>query len=85
MEERIEMSKREIERLKVLEWIKEGAISQRQGAVVLGLTMRQVRRLMRRYEREGVAGVVSRRCGRPSNRRVGQAGRKAVVAFVRSR
>jgi len=41
-------------------------ISQRQAAVVLGLSDRQVRRLKRRYECEGAAGLVSR--GRPSNR-----------------
>lgn len=84
MEKRIEMSGREIERLTVLERIKEGVVSQRQGAAVLGLTDRQVRRLMRRYEREGAAGLISRRRGKPSNRRIAEAVKEAILARVKA-
>lgn len=85
MGKRIEMSEREIERLTVLERIKEGVVSQRQGAAVLGLTDRQVRRLMRRYEREGAAGLISRRRDKPSNRRIAEAVKEAILARVKAR
>lgn len=85
MDKRIEMSEREIERLKVLERIKEGALSQRQGAALLGMTDRQIRRLLRRYEREGAAGLVSRRRGKPSNRRIAEDVKAAILTRVQAR
>jgi hypothetical protein len=44
-----------------------------------------VRRLRRAYERDGPGGLVSRRRGRPSNRRLPAALRREALATVRSR
>lgn len=85
MEKRIEMSEQEIERLKVLDRLREGVISQRQAAAQLGLSERQVRRLKRRYESEGAAGLVSRRRGKPSNRRTPESLKTAIMARVQER
>ncbi|WP_196481602.1 ISNCY family transposase, partial [Burkholderia multivorans] len=40
---------------------------------------------MRRYEREGAEGLISRRRGRPSNRRIDEAVKAAILARVRAR
>lgn len=85
MERRIEMSEREIERLKVLERVREGVMSQRQAAVQLRLSERQVRRLKRRYDSEGAAGLISRRRGKPSNRRTPESLKTAIMARVKAR
>lgn len=84
MEKRIEKSEREVERLRVLERIQGGVISRRQAAVMLRLSERQGRRLLRRYAHEGAAGLVSRRRGRPSNRRIAEAVKAAVMERVKA-
>lgn len=77
------MSRKERDRLKVLAALAEGRLRQRQAAGLLGLSVRQVRRVLRRYEAEGDAGLVHRARGRPSNRRLPQALRRRAVARVR--
>ena len=70
MLERMEMSEKEIRRLDVLLRISERAESQVMAAQALGLSVRPVRRLQRRYAESGAAGLISQRRGRPSNRRL---------------
>lgn len=84
MERRIEMSEREIERLKVLDRVREGVMSQRQAAAQLRLSERQVRRLKRRYDSEGAAGLISRRRGKPSNRRTAEPLKAAIMARIQA-
>jgi transposase len=81
--ERIEMSVKEVRRLEVLRQVADGVLSQRAAARALGLSERQVRRLQRRYEGSGAAGLVSRRRGRPSNRRLGESVRDGILGRVR--
>ena len=68
-EDRIEMSQRERDRLKVMEPVMSGRRRQREAARLLGLSVRQVRRIQRRLEAEGDGAVIHRLRGRPSNRR----------------
>ncbi len=63
------MSRKERDRLKVLELVKQGKLKQAQAGELLGLSERQVRRLVKRYREQGDAGMVHRLRGRPSNRR----------------
>lgn len=80
----LRMSLREADRLRVLERVAAGVLRQRLAARELGLSVRQVKRLMRRYRREGAAGLVSRRRGRPSNRRLPDAVRQSALEQVRA-
>jgi transposase len=68
--ELLTMSISEVARLAVLERLAAGDLTQAQAARQLGLSVRQVKRLCRRFRRDGAAGVVSLRRGRPSNRRI---------------
>lgn len=52
-------------------------------ATLLRLTRRQVGRLLLRLRAEGPEGLVSRRRGRPSNRRHSDAFRQRVITLVR--
>ena len=53
----IELSQRELQRLKVIENAVEGRLTVRQAAELLGLSERQVKRLKARYEPKGVEWV----------------------------
>lgn len=66
----ITMSAREEGRLRVLEQVLHGKLSQVQAAGLLEVSVRQVRRLQRRYEREGGAGLVHQLRGQVSNRKL---------------
>ncbi len=56
-----------------------------QAAALLGLSVRQVFRLLRPFRADGAAGLVSRRRGRPSNRRQPDAVNTAALALIRER
>jgi transposase len=47
-------------------------VTQRDAAVCLGLSDRQMRRLSKRMKQEGDQGLVHRGCGKPSNRRISE-------------
>jgi transposase len=79
------MSVKERERLRVVEGMEEGRLKQAAAGKRLGLSVRQVKRLVRAYRRQGAAGLVSRRRGQPSNRRIAAAERERVVGLVRRR
>jgi Helix-turn-helix domain len=77
--ERIELSAKERERLKVLQQVEEGHLRQVEAARRLRLSARQVRRLQARLRREGDRGIVHRLRGRRSNRKIpGSVARRAV-------
>ena len=57
--DRIEMSQRERDRLKVMATVLEGSRTQPEAARLLKRCVRQVRRIQRRLESEGDQGVVS--------------------------
>jgi hypothetical protein len=79
------MSRRELDRAGVLARVTEGSLTQVQAAQQLGLSVRQVRRLLRVYVDEGPRGLASRQRGRPSNRRFPEGLREAALAVVRAR
>ena len=67
------MSGAQRERVDVLRRVMRGELRQASAAELLGVGVRQAKRLVRGYRCEGEAGVVSRRRGRPSNNRLDEA------------
>jgi transcriptional regulator GlxA family with amidase domain len=61
---------RELDRLKCIQGLIDGQLKQHAVAARLGLTTRQVRRLVRQYEQQGPVGLISKLRNRPSNRRL---------------
>jgi len=84
-EEQITMSHREVDRLEVIQAVAGKRLKQREAAVQLGLTVRQVKRLVRRYRESGAPGLVSRRRGRRPNNAIATAVCEEVMALVRER
>ena len=82
-EERIELSQKERERLRVLHEVERKHLRQREAAERLGLSPRHVRRLLRRVRAEGDRGLVHRLRGRCSNRKIPSALQRRILAEVR--
>jgi len=61
------MSDREITRLEVMQRLKDKRLRQDEASRILGISVRQIKRLFRAYKDQGPPGLVSRRRGKPSN------------------
>lgn len=79
------MSQREVERAGVIVEVAAGRMRQRRAAEVLGLSCRQVKRLVRAWRDGGAASLRSKRRGRPSNRRYPDNLRNAALALAAER
>ena len=76
------VSQTEVKRAQVLDTLKEGEISQLEAARRIGVSTRQARRLAKRYLREGVAGLISKKRGRASNRRLDETLRATAIELI---
>ena len=79
------MSAKGLDRFEVLGRVIERRLTQRQAAEQLGLSLRQVERLCRALRSDGAGGLVSRKRGRPSNRKLPGAVREHALDLVRAR
>jgi len=79
------MSAKELNRLELLGRALERRLTQAQAAGQLGLSVRQVERLCRKLRLEGARGLVSKKRGRASNRRLPDALRERALGLIRSR
>jgi transposase len=77
------MSEQEIRRAAVLGRVKAGSQTQRGAAQQLGLSYRQLKRLYRRYRKQGVRGLVHGNVGRRSHRAKAGRLRRRVLELVR--
>ncbi len=64
-EDIIAMSTQEVERLKIMEKVLDRQLTQAKAGEVLGISERQVRRLVNRVREEGARGLVHRNRGKP--------------------
>ncbi len=76
------MSAKELDRLEIMRRVLERRLTQRTAAERLGLGLRQVERLCRAYRTEGAPGLVSRKRGRQSNRKLAAAVRERALDLV---
>src|SRR5277367_2935147 len=79
------MSDGELRRLELLRDLDHHRLTTATAAELLGLQRRQVFRLLKAYRSEGPAGLISKRRGRPSNRRKPEAFRAQVLSIIRER
>lgn len=83
-EDRIAMSQRERDVLKVVGSVAEGKRSQAEAARLLNRTPRHVRRLAKRLAEEGDEALVHGLRGRPSNRRLDEERRAEILQTYRT-
>ncbi len=79
------MSKEEMSRLEVMERLVEKRMGQRLAAEVIGVSVRQVKRLLRAYRREGAAGLVSQQRGKPSHHQLDGETERRVIDLLKGR
>ncbi len=78
------MSTTELTRLQAMHGLESRTVTQQQVALQLGLSVRQVKRLWRRFRLEAEAGLISRRRGKPSNRRTDPVLMERALELVRT-
>lgn len=76
------MSQQEVKKAQVLELLKDKKISQEEAAKRLDITTRQVRRLSKRYRAAGMDGLISRKRGSASNRRLDDTIRTTAINLI---
>lgn len=84
-EERILMSREDLKRFKILEQVARKKVRQSKAGEWLGLSDRQVRRLVRRLRAEGAKGLVHRLRGKVSNRQYAGSFKEKVLGKYRQR
>lgn len=83
--ERITMTMRELDRLKIIQDVMDGRLKPWRAAQRLELTTRQIRRLVARLREHGPEGLVSRKRSRPSNNRLDARTADRALSIVRER
>lgn len=82
--ELLQMSKKELSRVEVMERIRTKGMTQKKGSEALGISVRQVRRLWKNYRENGAAGLISKRRGKPSNNRLASVTRQLAIDLLQS-
>ena len=81
----ISMSIKEISRIAVLNKLMKKELKQKHAANMLNLSIRQVRRLAKRYKRVGVAGIPHQSRGRIGNRRIDETKLNQITEIIRTK
>jgi transposase len=79
----LSVSDGELRRLEVVRDVDRGGLPVGAAAQLLGRSERQVWRLLRAFRRDGAAGLISKKRGRPSNRKTAASVRVAALWIVR--
>ena len=77
------MSIKEADRFAVIERVLAGDLAQAGAAAQLQLSLRQVKRLCKAVHHGGAAALISKKRGRPSNRRIDAGERERIMGLVR--
>jgi transposase len=79
------MSNREITRLEIMQRLKEKRLRQKEAGNMLGLSVRQIKRLYQAFKREGAKGLISGRRGEASHNRLAEQVVQQVVDLLYER
>ncbi len=78
------MSQLELDRMEILQRVIDKRLPQTHAVGILGLTVRHTRRLVRALDADGAAGLISKRRGKPSNYRLSDDLKLAVLDLIRA-
>src|SRR4051794_19651415 len=79
----IQMSDRELTRLRVMIDLTDGRLTPEAAATLMSIGRRQLFRLRRAFASNGPSALISRKRGRPSNRKRGETFQRTVLTLVR--
>ena len=77
------MSERELNRVEVLAQVDDGRLSVDNASNVLGLTRRQIFRLLARYRQDGASAIRHKARGKPANNRIHPATRDHALSLIK--
>lgn len=81
----ITMSQKELNRLEVIQKIRDRRLTVIQATALLDLSRSQIHRLLQAYDKLGHSGLISGRRGRPSNRRYRGRLREGAKSYAKPR
>lgn len=82
MKEKIQMSIKEAERLGLMRQIDRKILTVKRASEELGISLRQAKRVRKRYLETGEIGLISRKRGRKNNREIPNEVRNKAVALL---
>ena len=80
----ISMSVKELERIDVMDKLLEKRIKQKHAAKQLGISVRQVHRILKRYRKDGPLGLTHKSRGRVSNRLLPEEKREQIINLIKT-
>ena len=84
MKEEVKMSIKEAERLGIMREIDKKNLTIRKASEELGISMRQAKRIRKRYLQEGEQGLISKKRGKKSNRKISDKVRQNIMGLLRT-
>jgi transposase len=78
----ISMSTKELRKVEVIGKLAQKVINQEQAAQDLGVSDRQIRRLLKKYRKSGASGLISQKRGRPSNHQLPKSTKELTLALI---
>jgi transposase len=85
MDQLLEMSAKELNRLEVMQRLSGKRMSQKEAGRILGLSTRHIKRLLRAYRQHGAAGLVSKHRGRKANNRLSEEVKKGALNLLKTK
>ena len=83
MKEIISMSKKETERIAIMENLAANLIKQKHASKQLGVSIRQIQRMLKKYKREGVSGLVHKNRGKSGNRAMSRDKEDQIILLIK--
>jgi transposase len=83
--EQIILSMKETERITIMDNLIAKRIKQKHAAKQLGISVRQVRRMLKRYKGEGIAGLTHKSRGKVGNRAMKIAKKEQIVKLIKKK
>jgi len=85
MDKLLQMSTKELSRLEVMQRLSEKRLSQKEAGVILHLSTRQIKRLLKAYRRQGAVGLISKHRGRKGNHRLAEEVKKRALNLLKTK
>jgi transposase len=85
MDKLLEMSAKELNRLEVMQRLSKKQMSQKEAGRILGLSVRQIKRLLKAYRRQGAVGLVSKHRGRKGNNRLSEEVKRKALNVLKTK
>ena len=85
METFLNMSSKEISRLEIMERLSKKQLSQKEAGEILSLGTRQIKRLLKRYRKQGAGGLISKRRGRKAANRISASVKKKGLDLLKTK